>query len=129
MQSLQACSTTSTDAQKEGLDPDQLERVARDVIFHESTSLLIDLPLDTLLGNVFFLLDPIDTSSLLVTCRGIAEVASRVWRGRMDGIVLGYEYHDGDEDDIERSKTVAEWKREYRRQYYLVSDWSKIHAM
>ena len=61
-----------------------------------------------------------DTSSLMVTCREILEMYSRVRRGRMGGIVSGYEYRD--EYDTERSKTISEWKREYHRHYYLVSD-------
>ena len=39
--------------------------------------------------------------------------------------VLGYEYFD--EDGTERNKTVSGCKREYHGQYYVVSDWYKVH--
>ena len=47
-----------------------------------------------------------DTSSLMVTCQGITEGSSIDWWGLLDGIVLGYEYHNGGQDDIERSKPL-----------------------
>ena len=45
----------------------------------------------------------------------------------MHGIVLGNEYNN--QDYIEMSKTVSEWKREYCRHYYLVIEWSKIYSV
>ena len=49
-----------------------------------------------------------NTSPILMTCQIIAEMDSRVRRGQMVWILLGYEYCVGYDTDIESSKTFSE---------------------
>ena len=74
-----------------------------------------------MVGCALFTLGTMYASSILVTWQGIVEIYSRFRQGIMLGIALVCEYCN--EEDTEISKTVSECRREYHRQYHLVSDW------